>query len=283
MTGPNTGICSTPTATDYSTSYVHTIRYLPRKIYSTTTYPLTDIAWTFPQVNSVADSIVADFDNNGEMDVLLMSNTQLRPSGVSQPSAKVMEALLSNGNKGFNFVSGGKVTVKLDWNRSGASDGSSTDFTRVVVGANRMQLVTASPFTLDSTDPNVQGVPPTDPTQVPTLRIGYDAAANPPRWVFVVDSIDDTGAQVFSEAYLQVSATQNITSLQTSGLWPGDGVGVPTLLLDDSRFNDATAGSGLDQPISCVSAAVGDFDNDMDVDLYISVPHRRREHRQSLL
>lgn len=249
----------------------HDARF-PRKIYSTTYYPMVNITSSFPVVNSVADSIVADFDNNGEMDVFFVSGIQLRPSGASQASARSAEALLSNGNKGLNFVSASPVTVKLDWNRSGASEDSPTRFDRIYVGANGQNLVSTNPFTLDHNNPAVQGVPPSDPSLSPALRIGYDVSSNTPRWVFIIDSVDGNGKQVFSEAYLQITANQrDITGLKTSGMWAGDKGGVPTLKMNaGGAFNEATAGSGLDEMMSCVSAVAGDFDNDMDMDLYIA-------------
>lgn len=244
----------------------------PRRIYSPTSYPLDNITWSFPTVNSVADSIVADFTNNGEMDVFLLSGTQLRTSGASQASNRKVEALLSNGNKGLDFVGAGSVTTTVSWNRIPGVAQKSTPFDEILVGASGQKLVSTNPFTLDSSNPAVRGVPPSDPSRGPTLRIGYDTSVSPARWVFIVDSVDETGRQVFSEAYLQITANQNdITGLRTSGMWEGDSGGVPTLMLNDgSAFNDATAGSGLDESMSCVSAAAGDFDNDGDVDLYLA-------------
>jgi hypothetical protein len=238
----------------------------PRRINSTRAYPLPNITWLFPKVAHVADSIVADFDNNGQVDAFFVSGTQLRTSGVSQPTANSMEALLSNGIKGFNFVSGGRISVQLDWNKTKGSN-----FTRIFIGANSKRLVNGMPFTLDNTNPDVWGVPPSDAANVPRLRIGYDTTQEPARWVFIAESVDASGTQKFSEAYLQVSGERPITDLQTSGLWPGDLGGVPTLMLNSgAAFADATAGSGLEQTVTCVSAVAGDFDNDMDVDLYLA-------------
>jgi len=127
------------------------------------------------------------------------------------------------------------------------------------------------PFTLDHNNPDVQGVPPSDPANVPRLRIGYDTSVTPARWVFIAEAVNESGSQIFSEAYLQVGGVAPITDLQTSGLWPADNGGAPTLMLNSgTAFEDATAGSGLDESVMCVSAVAGDFDNDMDMDLYLA-------------
>ena len=50
-----------------------------------------------------------------------------------------------------------------------------------------------------------------------------------------------------------------------------DKAGRPTLLTNYSGgFVDETVRAGLDAPVQCVSATPGDFDNDMDVDLYLA-------------
>jgi hypothetical protein len=245
----------------------------PRKIYSTTSYPLSNITWRFPKVPMVTDSIVADFDNNGEMDVFFVSGVQLRPSGASQASPRRVEAHLQNGSKGLNFVSAGRVSVDIDWKQlDWVQDGNTNPLERIVVGSNRLNLVSGKSFTLDANDPDVQGVPASDPSQAPEVRIGYDTTISPPRWVFVIDSVNAQGTQIFSEAYLQIRADdRDITDLKTTGMWAGDSGGVPTLMMNDGgAFNDATAGSGLDTIMSCGSATAGDFDNDMDVDLYLA-------------
>jgi hypothetical protein len=56
-----------------------------------------------------------------------------------------------------------------------------------------------------------------------------------------------------------------------TGLWTSDLPAKPTLLTNYSGgFVDETARAGLDPPVQCVSATPGDFDNDMDVDLYLA-------------
>jgi hypothetical protein len=222
----------------------------------------------FPLVPSVVDSTLADFDNDGRLDMFLLSNTTLEPSSVAQGSSTHFEAKLAGGNKGFRFVSSGKVTFDPDWNR--ADEGIPIHMARYKIGAGGHQPA-ALPFTLDPADPNVAGIvaAPTTPEQLPMMRIGYDPVAK--RWTLQLHTQLASGEYYFSEAYVMVDSTQAITNLSSIGLWPNDKPNRPTLLKNESGgYQDHTVAAGLDAPIQCGSVAAGDYDNDMDIDLYLA-------------
>ena len=254
----------------------------PQRIYKLTTWPWTKIfesksatsVW-FPRVAGVVDSVVADFNNDGKQDLFLLSGTQLHPSAVSQGDDTTrFEALLANGAKGFRFVSNGQITFKVDWNRADR-EWEVVDLSKIQIGRNAVHPSTVN-FTLDPSDPSVVGMPPepTDQSQLPLIRIGYDPGTR--LWTLENRArLQPRDPSVFSVAYLQVSSTSPITGLKASGLWPTDRPARPTLLMNRSTrmpgtFVDETDQAGLDEPISCVSVTAGDFDNDMDVDLYLA-------------
>lgn len=247
----------------------------PQKIYDTRAFPwlkLFDSSTPnslFPTVPQVVDSIIADFNNDGLMDMFLLSGVQLHASSVVQGGSADFEAQLAGGNKGFNFVTAGSVTFKMDWNK--ADEGTPVDLARIEIGSSGWHPA-AIPFTLDPADPRVTGMPtpPAAQSDLPSMQIGFDKATQ--KWTFVIQTfIDNTSTPIFSEAYLQVSSTTSISSLQSSGLWPGDKPNRPTLLLNTGGgFTDATVASGLGGAIQCASVTAGDFDNDMDVDLYLA-------------
>jgi ASPIC and UnbV/FG-GAP-like repeat len=247
----------------------------PQKIYSTTTFPWTKLydstapAAFFPLTIDVADSAVADFNNDGNMDVFILGGVQLRPSSVAQGTANNFEAFLAGGSKGVTWVTSGIVTLNLYWNKE--LEGVGTDLTKVQIGPTARNP-TATPFTLDPADPTVIGMPPkpTDPTQLPIMQIGYDPTYS--RWtVNIVTKLTPSGAGVFSEGYIQGSSTAPITGLKGTGLWPSDGAAPPTLLINrNGIYTNETAAWGLSAPVQCVSVTAGDFDNDMHVDLYLA-------------
>ena len=87
----------------------------------------------FPLVHQVVDSVIADFNNDGRMDMFLLSGVQLRASSVVQDGSNEIEAQLANGTKGFTFSSSGVVTLNMDWNK--ADEGTSVDLAKIKIGA----------------------------------------------------------------------------------------------------------------------------------------------------
>jgi FG-GAP-like repeat/ASPIC and UnbV len=246
----------------------------PQKIYDTSSLPWKKLfdsaqpAAFFPLVNNVADSAIADFNNDGRMDLFVLGGVQLRPSSVVQEGSKI-EALLAGGSKGFKFVTTGLVTFIIDWNKADEGDGT-TDITKIQIGAHGTHPK-AVQFTLDPNDPTVAGMPPapTSATTLPVMQIGYDITTH--QWTLaIVTKLTSTSPDIFSQGYMQVSSTAAISGLVATGLWPTDLPGRPTLLMNHTGgFADETVAAGLDTPVQCSSVTAGDFDNDMYVDLYL--------------
>jgi len=246
----------------------------PQKIYDTSKIPWKTLfdsaapAAFFPVVPNVVDSAVADLNNDGRMDMFILSNVTNRPSSVVQ-EGNIVEAMLAGGAKGFNFISTGKVTYTIYWNK--AAEGGTTAFQNIQIGAQGTHPTTTT-ITLDPANSAVWGMPPapTSTSQLPLLQIGYDTTAH--RWTLqIVTKILATDANIFSQGYMQVTSTAPITGLQSTGLWGTDKPGKPTLLMNrNGTFTDETIAAGLDAPVQCSSVTAGDFDNDMYVDLYLA-------------
>jgi hypothetical protein len=247
----------------------------PQKIYETTSMPwrklfdATAPNGTFPLLEKVVDSVLADFDNDGRLDVFVLGGVQLRPASVVRGDDRHFEAQLTGGTKGFKFVSAGKVTIDPAWNRSDAD--KTVDFKRIQIGATGWSPL-AIPFTLDPANTAVHGFPPapTMQSQLPLMQVGFDPVAK--RWTVVIQTkLTPTSPNVFSEAYVQVDTEQTFSNLSPTGFWPSDKAARPTLLMNTATgYVDRTVDAGLGTPVQCVSATAADFDNDADVDLYLA-------------
>jgi hypothetical protein len=232
----------------------------PHRIWNTLPVPWQDVTDRIPPVDTVADSVLADFDNDGRMDVFLLGRVQTHPSGVSLGNDEhLLEARLMGETKSFDFVTSGEVTFEIYQEGFGLP--------RVRIG-NAGMIPSESTITLSPSDPRVAGMPP-DPGLTPILFIGFDPQTE--RWTVQMRSRTEDGEQIWSEVYFVIRSTEPIRNPRAQGLWVTDRPAAPTLLLNrGTEFEDVTIAAGLDEPVECVSAAAGDFNNDMHVDLFLA-------------
>lgn len=217
--------------------------------------PFRTLNGILPPMSKAMDTTIADFDGDLREDIFAVRGI-LRPSGVSQ-QGRTLEALLIGGNKGFRYVSRGKQAIELHWNQG--EEGSGVP--NIKIGANGFTPPSAT-FTLDPADPRVAGLPTYDSRDTPLVVIGYDPAKG--EWTFL-----NASGTSFSNAYFIVKSDADVSGLKGTGLWPGDKPMLPQLALHKaSGFVDGTVDANLNQALSCISTVSGDFDNDMDVDIY---------------
>ena len=82
----------------------------------------------------VVDSVIADFNNDGEHGHVPVEWRAVAPASVVQSGSNYLEAQLTGGTKGFKFVTSGKVTFTPDWNR--ADEQSKTELKKIEIGAS---------------------------------------------------------------------------------------------------------------------------------------------------
>lgn len=212
----------------------------PNRVWDTATRPFVDITSSFPSTSLVSDAVLADFNNDQRYDIVLVRGLQ-RPSGAVQTSSRHIESWLrtspaSSPDKGFSFAATGEITVKVYGRYTGGGG--------VVANAPDVFMLDSGGTSTASSD-----------------QIHIDYQQN--RWNITISN-EDT-----EQNYVQVDTATDITGFQVTGLESAEGptplrhiVNTPTGLT--TVFN-----TGLNNPISCVSAVAGDFNNDMWVDLYV--------------
>jgi hypothetical protein len=118
-------------------------------------------------------------------------------------------------------------------------------------------------FALSATDASTQGWAPHVPGTDAGVYIGRDPATgvwriylSNPSWIWLD---------------FDVSSAASLSGLAPIGFPSSDGALSPALLVRGTQgFTDATTQSGVDAPLACDSVAAGDFDDDMDVDLFLA-------------
>ncbi len=234
----------------------------PNKVYDTSTIPFTSLASLIPQQGAVNDTAVGDFDNNLRNDLFEVRGL-FRLSEVTLDTDTRIEGQLNvDGGleKSFFFKTTGEISFLIDWN--------ARRFDGIFIGAsgyNPTSFGPNDPITIDLDPANTDnwGILPRDPTVEEGIWIGYDEAAG--EWEVTVAS----GGRLML-TYFFVDSTAPITELTTAGFQPGDVPYLPALVMNYAPgFVEQGVSRGLDTPISCISTAAADFDNDMDTDIYV--------------
>lgn len=240
----------------------------PQKLYDTTTVPFKNLTTTFPAYSNVSDAVIADFNGDLHPDVFLPRNKFAHVSSILHADANLALAHLITNNRevGVSFKADGNVV--FDFRTSPVSE-VPIEFGRsqVFIGSDGHHP-TKLGFSLSSTDPSVRGIQPHVPGSASGLYVGYDPVSK--TWKAFLSFPQ------YKELNLVIETTGPLSNMAGIGFAP---LNLPqhdlqdVLLLYNSTTNkyvDRTQVSGLGNPILGQSAIAGDFDNDMDVDLYVS-------------
>ncbi|MBW2257577.1 MAG: CRTAC1 family protein, partial [Deltaproteobacteria bacterium] len=225
------------------------------RIRDTSTVPFADLTDTLGlgTVSWVEDAAIADFTGDLLAD-LFLARLPTTGSDVVHDSPTSPVKLHLNpwpGEFGIDLRTAGDLTIDV----AGWFFNSSEVFVGTT-GWNPPQYT--PPFTVSATDPDNHGLLPHDPGDR-GIYIGYNTVSE--LWEVRV-----SGAK--GEALIESSAAiseLNLIGFELESRATGDKLFVQ----EPGGLSDATVGSGLEAPTECVSVAAGDFDNDMDIDLYM--------------
>jgi len=227
----------------------------PSRIYSLSDKKFEDVTNTvnIPDIDSVKDVAVADFDGDGKLDIYLVKSA-IRQSDVVQLDKKHIKGTLSRPDQGSSntlyFRSAGNLDIQLypTW----------LSLAKVFIGSAGRNPETRS-FVLSPEDLSVSG-PEFDQTiKKKGVSITYDPNTHVwmlRRYVHFIDFI--------------IQSDKSIEKVKTPDFSPFKAKEIDTLLVrSGAEFIAKNLQGEAGAHSACHSVTAGDFDNDMDVDLYL--------------
>ncbi len=210
-----------------------------------------------PPSGAVSDVAIEDFNGDLRPD-FYFARYKGRESEVAQPTGTSVGARIvipANSEKGVQFATRGVVTFTIlpTWKMS-------SHLIRIGARGTRPGDNT---FTLSPNDPAVQGIATHTPGVDLGAYVGWDPLTG--TWKVLLSSPDVRPVNILAESTLPVDSVKTINFKSTD-----PGVADQFLVQTDSGFADTSISAGFGASTACPAVAAGDFDNDMDVDLYLA-------------
>lgn len=248
----------------------------PKQFYrlgSTTPLPV------LPQPNltffGLEDVAVADFDGDLSDDMLVLRNPSEVNSWLLDPTTRRRVlvdvhnlSLSTTGSLNFWFKGPSRLTFRLHgFNNSWTPEMIRVGAAGSVVAKSAFDFVDGRQWkhielTLDVNDPVMGGILPVNLRTTPGIYIGWSPSLE--QWRVEVRGTADFQAEF-------VSNDAEFTKWASDGreIWTNFSGNVPIVLSRrDGEFY--VNNLGLNEVVTCGSVAVGDFDNDMDIDAYLA-------------
>ncbi|MBR8827623.1 MAG: VCBS repeat-containing protein [Gomphosphaeria aponina SAG 52.96 = DSM 107014] len=239
------------------------------RVYDIKSIPFIDItSQTIPSSVLTFNLATADFNNDLLPDIYLTKKVEGDSDFEQAGKNKILSILQAEKNeKGISLNTSGEITFDLI-----AQGYSSVPLNQVYIGTEGINP-TAWEFTLSPKDPDVVGIFPHTPGVDRGIYIGYNP--NLQRW----DLLLSNPAQSMTDEELEnpnmliafIDTNQTIVNTRAIGFQansqpPGD-----QLLINTAQgLIDKSEEAGINTiPINGYSVVAGDFDNDMDQDIYI--------------
>jgi hypothetical protein len=258
----------------------------PSRVYALGTTPLRDITnrILFPDQTFVQDVVIDDFDGDGRNDMFLVRSRPGRwtsyfatPPQVVQTNPLEVKGMLvkgdTHGAKVVRFRTEGDITLQLypPWT---PENERGTALPKIRIGST-LQPAEQLTFTVSPADAALAALTDGTANHRNEVSLSYVTALG--NWVLRSDvrRID-----------FVIHSSKPIDQLQIDGFQPTSGELPNVLLLQrNGAFVSHPLAADVAVPTACHSAVAGDFDNDMDLDLFLvcagaveSLPNRLYEN-----
>lgn len=223
----------------------------------------------FPAKLGCSDSVVADFDGDLRSDIFATCGGGGREVVQSSVNKVEMRMTSTANETAVEFITSGQITLTI-WPSFAFSPVThlrvgSTGFVPATVSRPELGWLAVS-LTLNPTDQRTWGVPTHVAGTSLGLFVSFDKQTN--KWKLALSSPSSAALSMV------VSGQEPLSNVAAIGFSLVTTKSIPTLNMRvEGGFVDRTSVSGLNVPLPCPSAVGGDFDNDMDVDLYLECSH----------
>ena len=232
---------------------------IPEHSYDTSTTPWTEVSSSIDHVGSYSDTAVIDLNNDGLQD-LVATRGRVRPSGAKRIDSERIEAWLSissGTDKTITFSATGPITVDLYSRKVASKNQEFGIYDKIFLGAAGTSP-TSLPVTLAPQITAHHGIAPFSGLGA---YMGYDPVLQ--EWTITLSSVNAGNEHV----YFAIDGT-DLSTPSVTNLGAVDGSLTPLVLLNNGTQLVDSGARGMGS-VSCGAIAAEDFDNDMDVDLYL--------------
>lgn len=264
----------------------------PGRIYDTSISPFTELTSTlnFPKIYSVQDATFADFNGDLISDAFYArgqyrsfidtseAETVNNSGDPLDPEANLyrikVNVKINIGEKGFSFKSDGmvKFEVHSDWASQlhhlaiGKEAHNVYAFDGEYIPTDRERNVSSFTFVLDPTDPKVVGLQDRPKNEKWRTYIGYDPDSN--LWTVLYHTMPSIETN-WTGFEAQISSNNPIEEIEHINFNNSDLFYKPNSILCITTPPNNFRKVNFSETIDARSVVSGDFDNDMDVDIYI--------------
>lgn len=231
----------------------------PMRAYSVANVPFKEITAELglPNASGVKDAVIEDFNGDHKMDIFLAISSYFW--GVNQVDPATLKGVMRLGNldsQTIRFRSRGDVTFYLytPWIDPSAPQ---NPLPQVAIGNRPPMPIDGTSVQLNPEDPSIHHPPRT------TDRIGIAISYDPDQQLWQLKS-------VLPYFNVVINATHPIEQLDRVEFNNDDGARNDTLLINGPKGFKVSPDSNISgSKTASWSVVAGDFDNDMDMDLYL--------------